>query len=76
MGGVDWMLTKCQQVASLIYGFNHRKLARAGICAHTLTNMPSFKGLKLNFAHWNINTIFKVLFIFSFIYPFIHSSVK
>ena len=39
------MLTKCQQVASLIYGFNRRKLARAGKCAHTLTNMPRFKGL-------------------------------
>lgn len=44
------MLPKCQQVASLIYGFNHTKLARAGKCAHILTNMPSFKDLTLNFA--------------------------
>lgn len=41
------MLTNCLQVASLIYDFNHRKLARAGKCTHTLTNMPSFAGLNV-----------------------------
>lgn len=59
------MLTKCQQVASLIYGFNHRKLARAGKCAHTLTNMPSFTGLNIKLCST------KILILYSKFYSFI-----
>lgn len=39
------MLTNCQQVASLIYSFNHRELERARECADALTSMPRFTGI-------------------------------
>lgn len=62
------MLTNCQQVASLIYGFNHRKLARTGKYAHTLTNMPSFTGLNVKLCSTEILIPYSK-FTHSFIHP-------
>lgn len=41
------MLTMCQQVASLIYGFNHRKLDRVWKHACTSTTTLGFIGLNI-----------------------------
>lgn len=62
------MLTKCQQVVSLIYSFNHRKLARAEKCAHTLTNMPNFTGFKVKFCSTELLILYSK-FTHSFIPP-------